>query len=109
MKIFKITGLQKITLEVCITGLKHYNFVWSDDLENNDLKFKREPNNSFDTNAIAVYLNNTQIGHISAIDSRDLAPIMDYNQGLQPYKWIRMHQRSNDGFMIIQLRMKKTI
>ena len=46
------------------------------------------------------------IGYISANDSRDLAPIMDTHQNLQPYRWIRINECSNDGYMIIHLRMK---
>ena len=106
MRIFKITGLQKLTLQLCITGFKHYHFVWNDKMADKKMRFERESDNPNDTNAIKVYLDDTMIGYISANDSRDLAPIMDTHQNLQPYRWIRINECSNDGYMIIHLRMK---
>ena len=107
MRIFK-ASYNKLTLELCITGLKHYNFIWNDDLENEPLLFEREPDNPFDSDAIKVLLDNKMIGYISATDAETLAPIMDTNKELQPYRWMRMHDKSTctDGYMIIQLRMK---
>lgn len=105
MRIFKAT-YNKLTLELCITGLKHYDFNWHDKFENQELMFLREPDNHFDPNAIKVFLQNVMIGYISATDAEMLAPIMDTNEKLQPYKWVRIDDKSTDGYMVIHLRMK---
>ena len=86
--------------------MKHCEFVWNDDLADKLLRFEREPDNAFDSDAIKVFLDSKMIGYITATDAETMAPIMDTNPKLQPYKWIRMHDKSTDGYMVIQLRMK---
>ncbi len=41
------------------------------------LKFRREPDNEYDSNAICVICNSKKIGHLSADLACDLAPVMD--------------------------------
>ena len=105
MKVFAYK-LNKIALELCITGLKHYGFIYNQKLADKDLKFIREPNNKFDKNAIKVLLDGKKIGYIYSEEAKQLAPIMDANPTLQPYQWGCVHKQSTDGYMVIHLKMK---
>ena len=96
----------KFILELCITGLKHYGFIWEDGLQKQKLIFVREPDNEYDENAIKVLLNDKQIGYITRDDAEQLAPYLDGNPTLQPCKWGRDHDNSNNGYMVIQTVMK---
>lgn len=46
------------------------------------LRLQREPYNSYDSNAIAVYHNNMMIGHLSKEVAKNLAKILDTATGL---------------------------
>lgn len=41
------------------------------------LNFKREPNNKYDPNAIAVRKDSTKLGHLSSDIAQDIAPLID--------------------------------
>lgn len=57
-----------------IVGANHYpSLVFLND----SLSLKREPNNHYDPNAIAVFKKDTKVGYIPRSVAKDMAPSLD--------------------------------
>ncbi len=65
-------------------------------LKSNDkLTFIREPNNSYDKNAIKLYVNNIHIGYVKGELAKTVAPIID--NGGSVYGYVTKITGGNDG------------
>lgn len=69
----KVVGVSKKNPD----GISRQALIKKLAIEGEPLQLEREPANEFDPNAIAVYIDDFQIGYISSDLARTLAPIMD--------------------------------
>lgn len=69
----KYTNNSREFTTTCV-GIRHYPGT----LRIGDIaELRREPQNRYDPNAIAVFRNNVQVGHIQRYDAAKFAPMMD--------------------------------
>ena len=92
----------KLIIEVCITGIKRYDYTFKKTDTTKQMTLQRERNNRFDKNAIVVKLNGIQIGYVKKNEAKILAPILDTN-ALKVKKWLCDEECSTSGYMIAQL------
>ena len=93
--------------EICITALRRNDYAYISDHENLKLEFIREPKNKFDENAILVHLDGKKIGYVNRNDAKILSPLLKCNN-TEVREWRRYHEKSNDGYMIIHVRLDHT-
>lgn len=67
----------KETLFSKVKGTSFYNVPWMEMQSGDQLQARREPHNKYDTNAIALYFQGIQIGHIDKDVAAELAPLLD--------------------------------
>jgi len=70
---FKVVG---VTFDDDVTGLNRQVFLQG--MKKTDpISLQREPQNQYDTNAVAVICNNNKIGYVGKQYAQILAPLMD--------------------------------
>ena len=69
------------TFQTAIVGVRFYEgastLLAAEELRDLPPALVREPDNKYDKNAIAVYLDDTKVGHIPAPQAKILAPMLD--------------------------------
>ena len=69
------------TFQTAIVGVRFYEgastLLAAEELRDLPPALVREPDNKYDKNAIAVYLDDTKVGHIPAPQAKFLAPLLD--------------------------------
>ena len=92
----------KLVIEVCVTGIKRYDYKYSPTDIDKKLMLMRQQKNQYDKNAIVVKLDGSKIGYIKKDQAKILAPILDTNR-LTVRKWICDEDKSTSGYLIAQL------
>ena len=92
----------KLVVEVCVTGIKRYDYKYSHNDINKEMTLQRQSKNKYDSNAIVVKLDGNKIGYIKKDQAAILTPILDTNH-LTVKKWICDTKRSTTAYMIAQL------
>ncbi len=62
-----------------VAGISFYNAPFDEMKTGDKLALKREPENPYDENAIAIHHNDRMIGHINRELAMSLAPLIDEN------------------------------
>ncbi len=68
------------TIPSKVKGTQFYKINWHAIAPADELTWKREPTNVHDSNAIALYHQGIQIGHIGRDLAEQLAPLIDENK-----------------------------
>ena len=99
--IYTLTAMKffSVTVEICITAIKRFNYSFKDGDTNKKLKLIRNFKNKWDKNAIQVHLEDKQIGYIKKEDAQILSPVLKTNT-FYVKKWGIVSR--TDGYLVIQ-------
>ena len=93
-----------LSIEICITGIQHYGYVFTDTDTSKQMKFTRDYKNKYDKNAIKVWLDDQHIGYIKKNEAQILAPILKTNT-FYVRKWGCVS--GTTGYMVIHCVIKE--
>lgn len=79
-----------------VKGTSFYNVPWDKLYPGAILQFARDPQNQYDPNAIALYYQDQQVGHLSKELAAELAPMIDANQLLL---LVEIHELTGGGLI----------
>lgn len=88
----------QLAIEVCVTGIKRYDYAFKDSDTNKTFKLIRDYHNKYDKNAIRVLLDDKHIGYVKREEAQILSPVLKTNV-FYVKKWgVISH---TNGYMIV--------
>lgn len=105
----KSSGGSRKRTKVKVSGLQYNNYeaLWQEWLEkpSKGIILRREPENEFDSNAVAVYIHENLAGYLCCKDAEKIAPLMDAGKTVDPYvePWIKT---GKNGGKYIELQLE---